>query len=742
MSARTEPTPAARRRRTRQALALAACLGAALAAAGPRAADALPARIAPAPAAGIGAARSVAAATTTTRPAVGAGALAVRIASLAPSIPAADDVVSVRGTVTNTSDAPVTRVSVALRVSPTPVLRGEIGQVVAGAGIRQGVRVAGSDLALAEELAPGQSVDFVLSVPVSQLGLGQRPGAYVTGVEVLGDSGAGVVRQDLDRTFLPWWPTATTTQPVLLTTLWPLTGRPERDASGVLPSEDLAVDMSPAGRLAVLVAAAAADPGAVTWVVDPEVVHAASEMATGYQVRSPDGTAAGVRAAEVTQWLSQVQRALADPEAHAVASLYAMPDVVAVRGSGLMSRMLTQRSAIDRRTRDILGVTLPSELALVPGGNADDATLASLARLSVAPVVLADTAFPTAREVFYTPSGVITWQADSRPLPVVLTDSGLSQALAMPAASAADASALRQRLLAETITITAELPSTQRLVVASPEPDWSPSAAVARAVVDTVASAPWIVPTPLSEALSREPSTVPRAHVAYGDPLATAELPDSHLSSVGAQLRGIAAYVRVLSDPTGLPLTTRTAPLRELGSWFRTRAVERDDLRRRVAGQVEAALGSVSVVSSGSITISGTAGTIPITVENTGTAAVTVGLTFSSTPAQLFTADPVPLVEIAPERRTSVEVPATVAGSGRIPVSVQVVTRDGVAFGPPAEIVVRSSAYASAARILVRASLALLVLAVTVHAVRRARRRRRAPSPADALPRSEVVSRG
>lgn len=712
-----------------------------LAASGPGPVGALPGSLPATPTAGVPAARAMGAPGDTRTP-VGAGALAVRISSVTPAIPSADDELTVRGTVTNTSEEPVTRVRVVLRVSPTPVLRGEIPQVVAGAGIRLGVPVPGSSVELAEALGPGEAVEFALGAPVSQLDLGTLPGAYVTGAEALGDSGAGVVRQDLDRTFLPWWPEGTTAQPLLLTTLWPLVGRPQRDTAGTLPSEDLAVDMSPSGRLSVLAAVGAAQPGAVTWVVDPEVVHAAAEMAQGYRVRTPDGSAAGVRGAEVTQWLSLVQRSLNHPRARAVATLYAVPDVVAVRSGGLLSRMLSQRTVIDRRTRDILGTSLPSELSLVPGGNADDATLAALARLSVAPVVLSDTAFPTAREVTYTPSGAIQWQAESRTLPVLLTDSGLSQALAMPATSVADASAIRQRILAETITITAELPSTQRLVVASPEPDWSPSAAAARAVIEAVSATPWIVPTPVTEALSREPSTVPRVHAPYGEPLSLSELPTSHLSSVGSQLRGLARYIRVLSDPTGLPLTTTTAPLRELGSWFRTRSVEREDLRRRVAGQVDAALGSVEVVSSGSITISGTTGTIPITVENTGSAAVTVGLTFTSTPAQLFTADPVPTFQVAPERRTSVEVPATIAGSGRIPVTVQVVTRDGVAFGPPAEIVVRSSAYASAARILVRVSLLLLVLFVTVHAIRRARRRRRASRPNDAISRPEVVARG
>jgi hypothetical protein len=131
------------------------------------------------------------------------------------------------------------------------------------------------------------------------------------------------------------------------------------------------------------------------------------------------------------------------------------------------------------------------------------------------------------------------------------------------------------------------------------------------------------------------------------------------------------------------------------------------------------------VVSSGSITVSGASGTIPITIENAGPTEVTVGLELSSTPPQLFSAEPVEPFTIAPGRRTSVEVTAQVAAAGPIPVTVQLVTARGQAFGEPTVLVVESAAYANAARVLVQLALGALVLAVVVHGIRRARRRRR-----------------
>jgi hypothetical protein len=141
-----------------------------------------------------------------------------------------------------------------------------------------------------------------------------------------------------------------------------------------------------------------------------------------------------------------------------------------------------------------------------------------------------------------------------------------------------------------------------------------------------------------------------------------------------------------------------------------------------VGGLIE----SVTVVSSGSITVSGASGTIPITIENAGPTEVTVGLALSATPSQLFSADPVEPFTIAPERRTSVEVTAQVAAAGPIPVTIQLLTAEGDPFGEPGLLVVESAAYANAARVLVQVALGALVLAVAVHGVRRARRRRRA----------------
>ena len=670
----------------------------------------------------------------TERPAVGAGALSIRITSLDPGIPQPGDELTVQGTITNTSLAPVRTVSARLRMSPTPLInRDEIPEVLAGAGQRMGLPVAGAEVAVAEELAPGQSQPFELRTGVDDLALATA-GAYVTGAEALGESGSGLVRQDLDRTFLPWWPTDTPVEALLLTTLWPLTAPPLRDADGVLLTEDAAVEMSPAGRLSRLLDAGAADPGSVSLVVDPQAVQSAADLADGYRVHQPDGTVEpGTRSREVADWLERLTGALSAPGAQADGMLYAWPDVDAARSGKLLGTLLRQGPTIDEATEEILGQPLPGTVVLAPGGVVLPSTLAALAAADVAVAVLSDQAAPPATATYFTPSGNVVLPTPDGDVPTLLLDSGLAATLALPMGTPAEQTAVRQALMAQTIMTAVELPETQRLVVTGPDPRWDPPAGAAEMVATALTDAPWLTPTSLAAALAREPSSLERVQVPPTPDQATQQLPAAHVTTVGKQYADLRQYAAVVSDPALVPEVTRTAPTRLLGAWFRANPEVRSRLTTLVDEQVAGLMGSVRVVSSGSITVSGTSGTIPITIENVGPTDVTVGLRLTATPSQLFTADPVEPFTIAPDRRTSVEVTAQVAASGPIPVVIRLVTAQGDTFGEPGLLVVESAAYATAARVLVQVALAALLLAVAVHGVRRARRRRRsaAPGPTD-----------
>jgi hypothetical protein len=213
-----------------------------------------------------------------------------------------------------------------------------------------------------------------------------------------------------------------------------------------------------------------------------------------------------------------------------------------------------------------------------------------------------------------------------------------------------------------------------------------------------------------------------RTHLALSQEQQSQQLTEQQVSRVRNNQRGVTEYRSMVTKPNDVAMDFQQAPARQLSSYFRGRDADWTRLSKKITSQIKAAVESVSVVSSGSITISGESGTIPVTVSNDGREEVTVGLTFTSRPPQLFQADPVPPFQIEPGRLTSIEVKARVAGSSNVPVEIQLVGADGREIGSPTVLVVRSAAYAKAARIIVQLSLALLVIAVLVHGIRRARR--------------------
>lgn len=656
---------------------------------------------------------------------VGQGMLELHITKLTPLDPGPNSTLRLSGIVTNISDHAVAGPAVALRVSPTPVAsRSEISAVVSGHSSREGARVPGATQELGGPLSPGQSVNFSLSAKIATLRL-PRAGAYVVGAEALGDGGIGLRRQDLERTFLGWWPPDTPAARLGVNLIWPISSLPDRDGAGTFLSDSLGLAVSSTGRLANLVKAGSERTGQFTWLLDPEVLQATDVMSDGYRYyqKVDDETPVdGDRGREASQWLTQLRSALNAKRTHAISGLYGTPDVDAAVAGKAMGTVLAQRPVVNEQTADVLTRKAPTTVAYLPGGNAASTTLDALRAGGVRSVIMSDSALPTRAALNYTPTGTAELTTKSGVVRVLLLDSALTDTLAMPAATSADVVAMRQRLVAETLVTALERPNLSRVVAASPSQDWDPSLAGARAVLRVIATTAWVAPVSSQAALKSSRPALSRTHMDPTDAQVMAQLPTSYVDTVRANQRGVASYSRLLSNPDDIDSTLLQAPTRQLSSWFRTNPDARAALAAKVTGQVSAAVDSVDVVSTGSITISGQSGTIPVTVSNNGRQRVRVGLVLTSEPAILFQADPIAPFEIAPQRRTSVEVPAKLAGTGNVQVRIQVVNGKGESVGTPTTLLVRSAAYARAARVIVQLSLVLLVLAVAVHGVRRARR--------------------
>jgi hypothetical protein len=112
-----------------------------------------------------------------------------------------------------------------------------------------------------------------------------------------------------------------------------------------------------------------------------------------------------------------------------------------------------------------------------------------------------------------------------------------------------------------------------------------------------------------------------------------------------------------------------------------------------------------------------------VTVTNDFDQTVRVGVVITSDPAARLDAEPLPAVEIEPGRRASLEVPVRVVGGETLAVSVQLTDPSGKAFGTPASLELRTTAYSRAALWVAIGAAAVLLLLVIYDIVRRARQR-------------------
>lgn len=181
-------------------------------------------------------------------------------------------------------------------------------------------------------LAPGESMDFSLTIPRADLRDSDRqtivaPGVYWFGIQVLGTNleGRDALADGRARTFLPLVGPVTKKQtPVRAAIVVPLRQRVLRQPDGTLAApEKWLKRISPDGRLDDLLNFATDHP--VSWLVDPAVIDAIQQLADGNPPRNlapTDGSGADTPSARPSAGSTAARRAVtADTAATAKAWL-------------------------------------------------------------------------------------------------------------------------------------------------------------------------------------------------------------------------------------------------------------------------------------------------------------------------------------------------------------------------------------------------------------------------------------
>jgi hypothetical protein len=658
-------------------------------------------------------------------------AVRIVIDSLSPEVAGEGGVLRVHGRLVSTAGADLTDVSIQVRRSTLPLTdRSDVATTLtAGLDPAGGEPAAlayyGTRKAVTASLAPAAQQEFSIKVPLADLGL-PTPGTYVIAIEALGVE-AGIdtapVRKGIERTFLPWYPTADSIAPIDLVWLWPLADWPARTASGLLLNDRTPMELSPGGRLDRLLTIGERFRGMVSWIADPALLQGAADMSKGYQVMRDGVASVGDRQEQAKRWLERLTDATRGAGIRALP--YADVDATAVTRAKMSNdvvRAVTQGPAIASAA---IGSPVPGNLYWAPFGRVDRATANVLASAGVTDLIMSSDALPPTDQSQPTeglataalPTSVGTMRA-------VLADPGLSDILAMPQRTAADVIAARQQFLAETALIAEAIPadqSSRTIIVAPHDVRWNPSASLVAPLLRATRSAPWLSPQTLAQLLAAPAVATSRQRGGYGEKAREAELSQEYMATVHRTTVKLESFTAIIDDPTGVSEPFSAALLRAESAAWRTSLATGGELVTTTASELSDQMGRVHVLSEGTITFSGDSGRVPVTITNDLDRSVTVGLTLTGMPSVRLESEPLDSIRIEAGKMASVDIVARVVGGDPLTVGVQLLTPDGATYGNAARITVTSTAYSRAAAYVVALAFLAILVFVLVGVVRRIR---------------------
>ena len=664
--------------------------------------------------------------------AIAASSLPVHISidTLAPSIPQPKDVLRISGRLLSSSLESLTGVSVQLRRARVPATsRTELAAALAApldSVEPDSIVVPGTSFSLGSAITPGSVIPFSITVPIKKLRMTES-GAWIIGVEVVSVDGAGsTTRIGEQRTVLPIYPTAP--QALDITWLWPLADWPARTANGVLLTDQTPVDVSPDGRLARQLSAAERNPGELSWVIDPALVQTVKDMSDGYQVLVNGSPTMGDRQQQAHDWLQRLTKMTRKVSVYPLP--YADVDASALVRGGLTSDVVsavTQGPAIMRS--DIAG-TLASPVDWAPYGRFDAAAADVLATAGVTAMILPADAFPTtdpasgATTAIQTPHGNLTG---------VLVDPRLSE-LTDPS-QPADPVLLRQEFLADTALIASGMSPLRRdrgLVIAPRSVTWSTDPKSVAPLIAALNTTPWLHSRSLQNLLRIPTDGAQRTVAPYGSRARAAELPSSYVARIGRTTSQISAMTAIVDDPAELAEPYRQALLRSASATWRTQPDVGSALLAATGRSVSAQIAQIHVLSSGTVTLSGDAGRVPITIANESDHDVVVGVELRGNPSIRLRSTAFTGIHIPAGQKASLDISAQVIGADVVPVDVQLLTPQGQDYGQAARISVTSTTYARAASWVMIAAFAAILVFVVVGVTRRIRNAGRTAGKKDA----------
>ncbi len=696
--------------------------------------------------------------------------LQLEITELTPSVPVAQDLVQISGTVTNRSREVWTTINVHAFHSLTPILD---SATLALAATRPDEEVLGPRIVdpgtfqTIPKLSPGESAEFTVLVPPGSLAGGD--GVYWAGVHAIGETEDQARDASADgraRTFLP-----------VVTER-----RPKLDAAVILPLR-APIQHTPAGRIAhpakwarllgpggrlrnLLEAGQAAGDRPVTWLLDPAVPHAAMKLAAGNPPASTaplpdaggeesgdgseggDGAAAGSEGETPAPPPTDPTQGVPEPE-EGEPTKEPSPQQAAAAAAAqswleLFTAEMGQHPVLALPYGDVdasaLAERAPDLLALARTHS--DQVLAELG-ISATPVLAPPDGWLSPEAITSTSPETVVLLSDRAlqdPLGEVpstgkildRTFATISSGIASGGPGPEPASgpiAVRQRVVSEAAL--QKLVDDRSPLVIAPPPSWDPATGSTQLYSTFVRGLLRL--RPLGEVVgqgvltagptgSSTPS-LPEDALVWTDDQRDAVLPGASVSVVQTQLERAQLLDRVITRPSSLVSSVLETALPSLSYFARREAGNWRQRTVRSIDWLDDRLESVRIETPLRATLSSDRGTLGVTVVNDLDVAVTVRIAASS-PGGLLIEEQEPLT-LAPQSRRRMRLQATATREGKQDLTLRVTDQDGVPLGSVATYPVRTSQVSGILWVIMGAGAVLLFGAIGVRLARGNRATRR-----------------
>ncbi|MER6577062.1 DUF6049 family protein [Nonomuraea sp. NPDC001023] len=572
-------------------------------------------------------------------------------------------------------------------------------------------------------LAVGGQATWTFTATPIQLGY-RAFGVYRIAVDVSQNE----VPISAQRTFLTYAPPTTPKLPRnKLAVALPVIDQPHRGYDETLFVDDkLSQSLSGKGRLADLARIAQTAPKEVTWFVEPSLLDDLKAMTKGYHVKTKDATDGKPANDTAGTWLSTMSTALADSPV--IATPYGDPDVAALAHQGLDAQPGRAIELGGQTARALLNRNAQTSINWPPAGvlDADALDLLAVSPGKVTTVLLNSTNLPPQPPVAHTPDAVATLDSVAGPVKALVADAELSRLFEPTAPTTVLLST--QRFIAETAMIAAETGQVEpRSLVVAPSRRWDPNPTLVTSLLKTARKLPWLSMTTL-DSIKPSKAATPRAGLTYTEQDRKEELSAKYLAPVKevATQAQLTASVTASVAGTKAPSAFDAAVLRLTSSAWRNNTRAGRAVTKLVGTAVDERIDKIQITDAPR-TLAGSNGVVPISVKNSLDQPVTLHIDVRSNDrGRLQIEEPVseePLV-IGGNQSGTLQVKMTATTSGDATVTVQLRTIDGLPYGKPERLTIRTTGYTGIALVIVGAALTVMLAAVVTRILRRRSERR------------------